>query len=164
MKNKHLPLYGIGPIYVGIILIMTILFSILSFKRIIPYFQFNILKILFIIIGILLIILGIYIWYQGAIKSKLDDNIIKNKLVTTGIYSYTRNPLYTAFIFIFAGILFIMNNLYLLVLPIIYWLLLTILMINTEEKWLKELYGKEYIDYCKRVNRCIPIKKKQSED
>lgn len=164
MKNKHLPLYGIGPIYVGIILIMTILFSILSYKRIIPYFQFNILKILFIIIGILLIILGIYIWYQGAIKSKLDDNIIKNKLVTTGIYSYTRNPLYTAFIFIFAGILFIMNNLYLLVLPIIYWLLLTILMINTEEKWLKELYGKEYIDYCKRVNRCIPIKKKQSED
>ncbi len=160
MKNKHLPLYGIGPIYVGIILIMTILFSILSFKRIIPYFQFNILKILFIIIGILLIILGIYIWYQGAIKSKLDDNIIKNKLVTTGIYSYTRNPLYTAFIFIFAGILFIMNNLYLLVLPIIYWLLLTILMINTEEKWLKGLYGKEYIDYCKRVNRCIPIKRR----
>jgi len=164
MKNKHLPLYGIGPIYVGIILIMTILFSILSFKRIIPYFQFSILKILFIIIGILLIILGIYIWYQGAIKSKLDDNIIKNKLVTTGIYSYTRNPLYTAFIFVFTGILFMMNNLYLLILPFIYWLLLTILMKNTEEKWLKDLYGKEYIDYCKRVNRCIPIKKKKSGD
>jgi len=32
-------------------------------------------------------------------------------------------------------------------------------MINTEEKWLKDLYGKEYIDYCKEVNRCIPIRK-----
>ena len=27
---------------------------------------------------------------------------------------------------------------------------------NTEEKWLANLYGQEYIDYCKRVNRCIP--------
>ena len=160
MKKKHLPLYGVGPIYVGIIFILTILFSILSYMKILPYLQFDIMKIPFIILGVLLIILGIFIWYLGAIKSKLDDNIIKNKLVTTGIYSYTRNPLYTAFIFIFTGILFIMNNLYLLILPFIYWLLLTIFMINTEEKWLKDLYGREYIEYCKRVNRCIPIKKK----
>ncbi len=27
---------------------------------------------------------------------------------------------------------------------------------NTEEKWLLELYGIEYANYCKRVNRCIP--------
>ena len=27
---------------------------------------------------------------------------------------------------------------------------------NTEEKWLSELYGQEYLDYCKKVNRCIP--------
>ena len=159
-SNKHLPLFGIGPIYVGIILFLTIIFSILSLKRIIPYNQLSFLKIPFIIIGVLLIILGIYIWIQGAIKSKIDDNILKNKLVTTGIYSYTRNPLYTAFILIFTGILFIMNNLWLLILPFIYWLLLTIFMINTEEKWLRQLYGKEYEDYCKKVNRCIPVKKK----
>ena len=27
---------------------------------------------------------------------------------------------------------------------------------NTEEKWLREKFGKEYIDYCKDVNRVIP--------
>ena len=160
MKKEHLPIYGVGPIYVGIILILTAIFSLLSYKRIIPYYQFSILKIPFIIIGGILIILGTYIWIQGAFKSKIDDNIINNKLVITGIYSYTRNPLYTAFIFVFTGILFIMNNLYLLILPLIYWLLLTIFMINTEEKWLKDLYGREYIDYCKKVNRCIPIRRK----
>jgi len=157
-NKKHLPLFGVGPIYVGLILILTIVFIILSVKEIIPYYQLSFLRIPFIIIGVLLIILGIYIWIQGAIKSKIDDNILKNKLVTTGIYSYTRNPLYTSFIFIFTGILFIMNNLWLLILPFIYWLLLTIFMINTEEKWLLNLYGKEYKDYCERVNRCIPIK------
>ncbi len=78
-------------------------------------------------------------WIQGALKSKIDDSIKKNVLVVTGIYAYTRNPLYTAFISIFTGVLFIMNNLYLLILPFIYWAMLTVLMINTEEKWLLKL-------------------------
>ena len=26
----------------------------------------------------------------------------------------------------------------------------------TEEKWLRNLYGQDYADYMKRVNRCIP--------
>ena len=34
--------------------------------------------------------------------------------------------------------------------------IMTIFLKNTEEKWLSELYGQEYLDYCKRVNRCIP--------
>lgn len=158
-KNEHLPIYGIGPIYVGIIFIITIIFSILSYKNIILNFQLDFLKIPFVIIGVAVILLGIYMWIQGALKSKIDENILENKLVTTGIYSYTRNPLYTAFIFIFTGILFIMNNLYLLILPFIYWALLTVFMINTEEKWLLKVYGREYQQYCKKVNRCIPIKK-----
>lgn len=158
-EKQHLPLYGIGPIYVGIIFVITIIFVILSYKKIIPYFQLNFLKIPFVIIGVVLILLGIYMWIQGALKSKIDDSIKKNVLVVTGIYAYTRNPLYTAFISIFTGVLFIMNNLYLLILPFIYWAMLTVLMINTEEKWLLKLYGDEYKKYCRKVNRCIPIKK-----
>lgn len=53
-----------------------------------------------------------------------------------------------------------MNNLYLLILPFLYWILLTVFMINTEEKWLLKVYGEEYKNYCKKVNRCIPIKKR----
>ena len=30
------------------------------------------------------------------------------------------------------------------------------LMKATEEKWLSDLYGSEYGEYCKRVNRCWP--------
>ena len=33
-------------------------------------------------------------------------------------------------------------------------------MVNTEEKWLLKEFGKEYEEYKKRVNRIIPIKKK----
>ena len=47
-------------------------------------------------------------------------------------------------------------DLFFLILPFAYWLFLTILLKNTEEKWLRELYGKEYEEYCRRVNRCWP--------
>ena len=160
--NKKLPLFGVGPVYIFIIFLMTMISIFLSLKGIIPNLSFNLLKIPFIIIGIVLILLGAYIWYLGAIKSKLDDNIKKDKLVTNGIYSYTRNPIYVAFIFVFTGIIFIFNNVYLFVLPFLYYILLTLLMINTEEKWLKEKYGDEYEKYCKKVNRCLPIKKHEN--
>ena len=39
------------------------------------------------------------------------------------------------------------------------WLILTIVLINTEEKWLLDLYGNEYAEYKKRVNRLIPWKR-----
>ena len=31
-----------------------------------------------------------------------------------------------------------------------------LIMKAAEEKWLRDLYGREYEDYCKRVNRCRP--------
>lgn len=118
------------------------------------------LKIPFIIVGIILILFGIYLWVNAVIICKLDDNIRDNKLVTTGVYAYVRNPIYSAVLLVCTGAIIIANNLYLFVLPVLYWAFLTILMKNTEEKWLLNLHGKEYINYCKKVNRCIPFKRK----
>lgn len=67
-----------------------------------------------------------------------------------------RNPIYTAFMFFCTGALFISGNIFFLPLFFFYWILMTVLMKNTEEKWLLELYGIEYANYCKKVNRCIP--------
>ena len=36
------------------------------------------------------------------------------------------------------------------------WALLTVTLKLTEEKWLLDLYGQDYADYMKQVNRCIP--------
>ena len=158
-NKKHLPMYGVGPLYVSIILLITIIFVILSHFNYIPSYNIKELKLPLMIIGIILIILSCYMWYKSVIKDKLDKYILKGKLLTSGIYSYTRNPIYSAFTILSLGILLIENNYYLLVLPFIYWLFLTILMILTEEKWLQKEFGKEYEEYKKSVNRCIPIKK-----
>ena len=48
------------------------------------------------------------------------------------------------------------SNVLLLPLPLIYWGLMTVMMKRTEEKWLYDAFGEEYVQYCKDVNRCIP--------
>jgi protein-S-isoprenylcysteine O-methyltransferase Ste14 len=108
------------------------------------------------VIGVFLIILGAIFWISAVKKSDIDDNIRQNNLVTTGIYGYVRHPIYAAFLYAVTGVILILNNILLFVLPVIYWIILTIAMIKTEEKWLTDLYGKDYLDYSKKVNRFIP--------
>ena len=161
MEKGHLPILGVGPLYVVTIILMTIISITLSATGIIPVITFANFQWIFILIGILCFIIGITLWLKAVIIDRLDTHIIKNELVTTGVYAYVRNPVYSAFMFVCTGVLLIYGNLVLLVLPIIYWGFMTVLMKLTEEKWLEDLYGKEYVQYRQRVNRCIPWKRKE---
>ena len=161
MKTKHLPILGVGPMYVITIILMTVISIILSTTRMIPIITFTNIRWIFVLSGILCFIIGITLWLKAVIIDRLDAHIIKNELVTTGVYAYVRNPVYSAFMFVCTGFLLIYGNLVLLVLPIIYWGFMTVLMKLTEEKWLEDLYGKEYVQYRQRVNRCIPWKGKE---
>ena len=113
-------------------------------------------KIIMIVMGVMLIILGILLWINSVIFQKTTEKIKKGELVTTGVYSIVRNPIYTSFVLIFTGVLFVSCNLYLLILPLVFWAYLTIFVKLTEEKWLKETFGDEYVKYCSEVNRVIP--------
>ena len=161
MEKGHLPILGVGPLYVVTIILMTIISITLSATGIIPVITFTNIRLIFVLIGILCFIIGITLWLKAVIIDRLDAHIIKNELVTTGVYAYVRNPVYSAFMFVCTGVLLIYGNLVLLVLPIIYWGFMTVLMKLTEEKWLEDLYGKEYVQYRQRVNRCIPWKRKE---
>lgn len=163
MEKGHLPILGVGPLYVITIILMTVISIILSVTRFIPVITFTNIRLIFVLIGILCFIIGITLWLKAVIIDRLDAHIIKNELVTTGVYAYVRNPVYSAFMFVCTGVLLIYGNLVLLVLPIIYWGFMTVLMKLTEEKWLEDLYGKEYIQYRQHVNRCIPWKGKSYE-
>ena len=163
MKKDHLPILGVGPLYVITIVLITIISIIFSATRFIPVITFTNMRWIFILIGILCFAIGITLWLMAVIIDKLDTHIIKNELVTTGVYAYVRNPVYSAFMFVCTGVLLIYGNLVLLLLPIIYWGFMTVLMKSTEEKWLEDLYGQEYIQYLQRVNRCIPWKGKKHE-
>ena len=115
-KNKILPIYGVGPVYVISCLFLTIIALIFNCYKIIPVLKF--LYLFMIILGILCITIGVILWLSAVLVTKIDRKIKEGKLITTGIYSIVRNPIYSAFLFIFTGIIFLVNNIYLLVLPI----------------------------------------------
>ena len=153
-------MYGIGPIYGGVSIALTVIAVILGQQEFAKAGIIPVLKIPSLIIGIFLIIFGAYLWCSAVFCAKVDDGIMQNKLVTTSVYGLVRNPIYSAFMFFCTGALFISGNVFFYPLFFFYWGFMTVLMINTEEKWLEEVYGEEYVEYKRKVNRCIPWKKR----
>lgn len=156
--GQKLPLFGIGP-YMILGMGLTTLAGIILFGYVLKIGILDMPWIMvFKIMGALLIVSGISIWFTGAVRSDMDDYIESNKLKTNGIYAWVRNPMYSGWWIAFAGITLMWHNIWMLVLPVINWIIMTITLINSEEKWLLDLYGAEYEIYKTKVNRCIPWK------
>lgn len=122
MKQKdHLPFFGIGPFYVVIIVILTVVGMILSSRGYLDSGIIPALKTPMLAFGILVILIGAFIWGYAFFFDKIDDAIKDNRLYTGGVYAWARNPLYTAWMFICIGISHFADNLWLLVLPFALW-------------------------------------------
>lgn len=158
-EGQKLPLFGIGPYLIyGIGLftaICIILFAyVFEIGTLTGFWRWG-----FWILGVALIIFGIIIWFVGALKSGMDESITENKLKTDGIYAWVRNPMYSGWWIALTGISFLWHNACMIPVFFINWGVMTIVLKNTEEKWLADLYGAEYEEYKKNVNRCIPWKR-----
>jgi protein-S-isoprenylcysteine O-methyltransferase Ste14 len=77
-----------------------------------------------------------------------------DKLITTGIFAFSRNPIYVAFAIILVGQFLIFPN----------WILLVYLVagiwlfhrqVLREEEYLQGHYGQEYLEYSNRVRRYL---------
>ncbi len=161
-EGQKLPLMGVGPYIVGSMGV----FTLISILLIVYVWQVESLPASWFkpcyVLGGILIFLGMLLWYLAAIKADIDTSIENNELKTTGIYGWVRNPLYSAFYLAFVGISLFYHNVGLVIVPIGNWLIMSISIILTEEKWLKELYGEKYVNYMHKVNRCIPCPPKQN--
>lgn len=155
-KTTKLPIFGVGPIYVITCLLLTIFGLCLDYFGFLDFAKLPNARAVMSILGSIFIIGGVILWIKSVIFSRISEKIKSVLLVTDGVYSIVRNQIYSAFLFIFTGALLFAYNLCLLVLPFIFWVFLTILLKNTEEKWLQEKFGDSYTQYCKKVNRIIP--------
>lgn len=160
-NQEHLPVMGVGPVCIAIMIAFTaagialVKFNMLTSGDV----GGGVITVLFVIAGILCIAGGIILWYAAVFSAKIDITIKSNRLETGGVYAIVRNPIYSAFLFICIGALLFCRNWYVLILPPLFWVYLTVFMKLIEEKWLSERFGEEYKAYCKRVNRFIPWRK-----
>lgn len=76
------------------------------------------------------------------------------RFIEEGPYRFTRNPQYTGDIILFSGLVLVANSLYVAVPLILQAIIFTITPL-TEELWLEEQYGEEYIHYKNRVPRFL---------
>jgi protein-S-isoprenylcysteine O-methyltransferase Ste14 len=77
-----------------------------------------------------------------------------DKLVTTGVFAFSRNPIYVAFGFVLLGQFLVFPNWILLVyLAAGIWLFHR--QVLREEDFLGKHYGQEYAEYCNRVRRYL---------
>jgi len=153
-ENKKLTFWGLSPI----IFIITILYTIPVI--IINYFRKPIFEINFIPYSIL-ITLAIFLFCIGIPLYIITLKVLKNaykkqELLTNGIFSICRNPLFAEVIFlILPGILLFFTSWLLLTIPCFMYIMFKIF-INREETLLEEEFGQEYIKYKNNTSAIFP--------
>ena len=74
--------------------------------------------------------------------------------MTTGIFGFSRNPIYVAFwIFLLGQFLVFPNGILLVYLIAATWLFNR--QVLREEEYMRNHYGRQYLDYCRRVRRYL---------
>jgi len=85
-----------------------------------------------------------------------DGEVYADDLVTKGFYNHVRNPMYIGNFLILTGLGIIYGSIYVYAVIIPLFALIYLSIVTTEENYLKNHFGKEYNEYCKRVPRFIP--------
>ena len=110
-------------------------------------------------VGVLLCLVGLVLvaWSLVSFGQSFRigiDTQHPDKLITTGAFAVSRNPIYLAFALILLGQFLIFSNWVLLV-----YLVAAIWLFNRqvlrEEQYLQTHYGREYSEYCNQVRRYI---------
>jgi protein-S-isoprenylcysteine O-methyltransferase Ste14 len=105
------------------------------------------------IIGWTIFTLG-FICYLITMRKFLKE-FSKGKLVTDGIFSFSRNPLYASWIlFIMPSIALTADN-WIFLIPALAMYVFFRLSIKEEEENLSRIFGEEYLEYKKKVNLLV---------
>ena len=108
--------------------------------------------VFFCLAGLLLLLWSLVSFGQSFRVGIDTEN--PDKLITSGVFAFTRNPIYVAFALILLGQFLIFPN----------WILLVYLVagiwlfhrqVLREEDYLKQHYGKEYLEYSNQVRRYL---------
>ncbi|MDY6952608.1 MAG: isoprenylcysteine carboxylmethyltransferase family protein [Thermodesulfobacteriota bacterium] len=101
--------------------------------------------------GLIVCLLGelIQLWCFAA----LDKN---KTLAMKGPYTLTRNPMYLGRFFLLLGCLLLTGSIWLVCLYAVLYYFYMVNRVQREERKLRQVFGKAYEDYCRKVNRFLP--------
>lgn len=110
---------------------------------------------LFAIMGILIALAGVWSFRQHRTTVNPTTPQASSTLVQIGVYRLTRNPMYLGFLFLLAALIISLENAVAwLQLPFFIWYL-NRFQIIPEERFLTDLFGQAFVEYCARVRRWL---------
>ena len=113
------------------------------------------------LLGIFGVAIGLFISIKGkALFKTLGTNIMTfdnpDKLVTEGIYQYSRNPMYLGFVVALLGFTLLTGaSIVSFLFVVLFFLITDRWYIAFEEKAMMKTFGREYKAYCQAVRRWI---------
>lgn len=90
------------------------------------------------------------------IRGGKKRQVYAENLVTEGLFSHCRNPLYVGNLLIVAGVGLAANSLLFMAVGMPFFLFAYRAIVAAEENYLRSKFGQEFDDYCARVNRFLP--------
>jgi len=148
MPHTHLYHILLPLIFMGIWMIDTFFLHLTTWLNFIVY---PLVRLVFFII---IVCIGIII-IQLAHKTLFEGNKPSDTLLMEGILRHVRNPMYLGIILFYITILFLSIS----AISIIFFIFAILVynkMVNYEENILEKKFGKEYIEYQKKVPKWIP--------
>lgn len=109
----------------------------------------------FILIGGSIVLLGVIEFSRNSTTVNPHKPQNTTAFVNSGIYRFTRNPMYLGMVFILlAGVVKFGNGLAILVVPLFIFYI-NVFQIQPEEEMLQQKFGEEFLEYRQSVRRWI---------
>ena len=112
------------------------------------------------LIGIIGLIISLIFFFTGfeIFKSYKENPVptsTSNRLIKTGIFAYTRNPIYLSFVLFHFSMFLVFENVMYFLTAIILFIWIHNYVIKREEEYLANTFGDEYTRYKEAVSKWI---------
>ena len=84
------------------------------------------------------------------------DESEKTELVTHGMFSLSRNPIYFGMLLVGLGFVVLVPHVYMVICYVLAFVGINLQVRTIEEPHLKRVFGEEYAEYYKKTNRYFP--------
>jgi len=114
-----------------------------------------------LLLGFLIVLIGQGVRFTTIglvyiVRGGRNRRIYADGLVTEGLFTHCRNPMYVGNILMILGMGILSNSYFYLLLMVPFFVFVYQAIVRAEENYLRGQYGNSFDEYCSHVNRWIP--------
>ena len=119
------------------------------------YISIDIIAASFLLLGIIILITAVLSFKRQSTTISPLQPEKASYLVVSGIFKYSRNPMYLGMVFILLGLTLIFNLIGGILCTILFMLYISVFQIKPEEIVMDKLFGEEFANYKKSVRKWL---------